>query len=691
MCNKNFSRSSPMIRLGNRTNSQHCRRRCGSTHSPENRTERGAIAVATSIILVVLLLFVALAIDIATLNSRAASLQRTADAAVLAGASGLPNLADARARAVDAVSKNASSENVTVDVSDVPDRPGRLKVTVKQKSKGVFSGAVGASDYNITKTAYADRTVPISMGAPYNSIGTGDLPGTVPGDPAAIQGYFLAVNGPCTAKEDGDRFLALYDGTRGSLAGGAGKNSDAYHCAEDSRSDFLWSKGTDAHFTGTPQTQWKRNIDSRPGGYSFLVNVPCDGGVTPCLPGTPITDGVYVDAWDPWMLAWTGEPPCPPAERSTGSGASCVVDKVPIANVDKNWVRYSMGLNFSRTKFAIYGKDITGSFSATPLFPLEDFPSQDSKWTAEHAGPTVKFPCAWEQGKWMNDRRSGEPFQANCKDWFSLHNNAIKQSGQYRVQVTTDPAIHATVIKDNLQVDGSRSFGINSFSLRVRRASQLPSAWTPCSAGTSPECASISGEGALSVYVRTPGSSDLFLSQLSPASAYRGRTVQIQLWDPGEGAQRIKILQPVPVAVDPSGWKSIDFVWSTGDPGLTSFDPSATVVTDRAAGWTGSDRTGVIASAADGIDVSGTYGDNAPPWPITERYSQAKFNGRMLLIDVQIPNDYGKASDGTDLVEPDYQGGWWKIRYESGSGVEDRTTWVVNAKGGPIRLARPET
>jgi hypothetical protein len=159
---------------------------------------------------------------------------------------------------------------------------------------------------------------------------------------------------------------------------------------------------------------------------------------------------------------------------------------------------------------------------------------------------------------------------------------------------------------------------------------------------------------------------------------------------PGRGRSTHKILQPVPLAVDPSGWSSIPFVWSTGDPGLADYNTAA-VVTDRASGWTGPDRTGVIASAADGVDVSGNYGANPPPWPVAERYSQAKLNGRMLLIDVQIPNDYGKASDGTDLPEPDYQGGWWKIRYESGSGVEDRTTWVVNAKGGPIRLAQPET
>ena len=94
------------------------------------------------------------------------------------------------------------------------------------------------------------------------------------------------------------------------------------------------------------------------------------------------------------------------------------------------------------------------------------------------------------------------------------------------------------------------------------------------------------------------------------------------------------------------------------------------------------------ASAANGLDVSGTYANNAPPWPTAQRYSQAKFNGRLLLLDVAVPSNYGKNAAGADLALSAYRSGWWKIRYESGSNVEDRTTWAVVSKGGPVHLVR---
>jgi hypothetical protein len=204
----------------------------------------------------------------------------------------------------------------------------------------------------------------------------------------------------------------------------------------------------------------------------------------------------------------------------------------------------------------------------------------------------------------------------------------------------------------------------------------------------------ITGEGALSVYVKTQGDSDLFLSKMAPAQDYRGRTVQIQLWDPGEGAKAIKILQPVAVtAADPTGWRSIPFKWRTADPGLADFT-SGVVVQDRAStnGWVGTARMGVAAPAATGIDVSGTYASNTPPWPTNERYGNDKFNGRLLLLDISIPADYGKDAAGLDLPPAAYQGGWWKIRYETVSGgsveVEDRTTWAVVSGGGPVHLVR---
>jgi Tfp pilus assembly protein PilX len=161
--------------------------------------EDGMVAVVVALVMVLLLLFVGLALDTSLARDRGSSLQLTADAAVLAAASALPDLALAQVRAQEAVSRNAAG--VTATVAQVPGKPGQITVKISGKSQSTFSRIVGIKDYAINKSAYAEQSVGIAMGSPYNSIGTGDLPGMVPGDPAALQGYFLAINGPCTAKE----------------------------------------------------------------------------------------------------------------------------------------------------------------------------------------------------------------------------------------------------------------------------------------------------------------------------------------------------------------------------------------------------------------------------------------------------------------------------------------------------------
>jgi hypothetical protein len=365
--------------------------------------EAGVVVVTVAILAVVLLLFLGLALDTALVRSRTSTLQLTADAAVLAAASGLPDLALAQTRAAEAVNRN--SKDITTIVSLVPGKPGRVQVKLTGRTGSSFSRIIGVSGYTIDRYAYAEQSVGIAMGTPYNSIGTGDLLGTVPGNPTAKQGYFLAVNGPCTAKEDGDRFLALYEGTRGSTAGDTSdKNPNAYHCAEDDRLGFHWDQGTDSRYTGTPISQWNKNVENRPGGYSFIVDIPCNGGVIPCDPNSNLTDGVYIDAWDPWFRTWTGEPPCTAPNRTAGVTPDCVVDKVPISDPDRNWARNGMGAGFTSTQFAVYKQNADGTFASTPLWPVEQFGSDNATWISED--PTRKFSCAWGPGKWRAVRRS---------------------------------------------------------------------------------------------------------------------------------------------------------------------------------------------------------------------------------------------------------------------------------------------
>ncbi len=366
-----------------------------------------------------------------------------------------------------------------------------------------------------------------------------------------------------------------------------------------------------------------------------------------------------------------------------------------MSNPDRNWIRAELAANSFTTKMAIY-QEINGSFSATPI-AREDFGASNVRWVTENAGdPGPQLTCAYDTAGWAI-RRGGVALpvdpangKTTCKAWVAINEVAINRSGRYRVQVAADKVDAAPEFNptSGLLWKGPASYGVNTYALRVRRASQNANTWSPCSRDSSASCPTITGDGALSVYVKTPGDSNLFLSKMAPAQDYRGRSIQVQLWDPGEGAEAIKIMMPVHNSIDSSGYVSIPFTWSTADPGLAGFD-SGTIVEDRAEGWDAVSgiRTGETADPDDGLDVSGDYGANTP-WPKIQRYSQAKFNGRMLLLDVTIPASYGKNQAGNDVPSSQFGGGWWKIRYESGSNVEDRTTWVVQSSGGPVHLTR---
>jgi hypothetical protein len=137
-------------------------------------------------------------------------------------------------------------------------------------------------------------------------------------------------------------------------------------------------------------------------------------------------------------------------------------------------------------------------------------------------------------------------------------------------------------------------------------------------------------------------------ANVNPASFYlgsvdarfAGATMVLTLFDPGEGAKTIEIL-------DPNG-NTVSFDWETID-----------------------DLTFKSGSGSS-IDVSGTSGS------LPNRVGSGTFNERLLALRIPLPTDYATRY-GTKT--------WWKIRHRStGSDVTDRTTWAMSIPGTPTRL-----
>jgi Flp pilus assembly protein TadG len=209
----------------------------------------------------------------------------------------------------------------------------------------------------------------------------------------------------------------------------------------------------------------------------------------------------------------------------------------------------------------------------------------------------------------------------------------------------------------------SNSAGSNSFGVRTT----VGGTFTPCSTITtstapaySAQCVQIHGYQDLSLYATLDSASSattatFYLAQVG--SQYAGKTMTITLFDLGEGANLVEILDPNgnPVV---SGGTPNGFDWET-DCGI----PPAALPSCSANN----------VSSLNPSPQSTSY----RPYPrISSRYI---YNDRSMVLTVDLPTDYASASRyGSNQ--------WWKIRYTIGSGATDRTTWSVNINGSPVHL-----
>jgi hypothetical protein len=241
---------------------------------------------------------------------------------------------------------------------------------------------------------------------------------------------------------------------------------------------------------------------------------------------------------------------------------------------------------------------------------------------------------------------------AGQNSWVSLYTLTAPTAGRYYLQVQTT-------------ANEANSYGSNGFGIRARPASV---AWNNSTSvcttiagdpGYSASCPQVHGVDDMSIFANQTGSSATFyLAQVEAVHA--GKTMQVDLFDPGEGASRLEIL-------DPNG-NPVTFDWTTpcgSVGGVTIAAPSGTSC-DTASHTAGANNVAYL-------DVSGTgtqpYGNLA---------STSKYSDRKISAFVKLPSNYTSVFGSRT---------WWKIRYTTTTGtVTDRTTWSVNILGNPVHL-----
>jgi hypothetical protein len=219
--------------------------------------------------------------------------------------------------------------------------------------------------------------------------------------------------------------------------------------------------------------------------------------------------------------------------------------------------------------------------------------------------------------------------------WYQL-TNTLTGTGTagtiYRLHVSsTDPAD----INAQKNMNGQNSFAI----------------WSNATGGTP----KIYGLGAMEAYSPLPSSatSTFYLAQIGAEHA--GKTVAIELWDPGDTnglTANLSIMIP-----GAGGYSAANLTWTA------------------AQGTTNTNASSCNTSTGSGTSITAANG------------STSNFNGCWVTILVQIPATYTAPTPPGEA-----QPGWWKIQYTMGSGSStafDLTTWQVEIRGNPVHLVLP--
>jgi hypothetical protein len=196
------------------------RRTGGDTERRRFRGDEGYYIALTAILLLPLLAVTGFATDLGAWQARAASMQRAADAAALAGVAKLPDQGAAISTARDIATRNGFTDSADIDVTITP-MGQRLRVEIAERDVDQYFSSVFRDGVNLSRGATAEYVLPVSLGSARNFLGTSNLANSsvtgnfsvgTSGSSAARENFWLSVNGPCSSAEQGDLLLPISTG-----------------------------------------------------------------------------------------------------------------------------------------------------------------------------------------------------------------------------------------------------------------------------------------------------------------------------------------------------------------------------------------------------------------------------------------------------------------------------------------------
>ncbi len=538
-----------------------------------SRCDAGYVLALAGLIMVPLLLFAGFATDLGSWYYTGSHAQRAADAAALAGVVWLPDEDAAFEAAEEAAARNGFVDGVdgaSVDVERIGGE--QLRVTIDAPVSQYFTQLVMDS-FDMSRAATAEYVLPVPLGSPTNTLGTGNL------DPDDPENFWLAVSGYCASKEQGDFLMPVSDATYSTSSNPPGPSNSYASC------------------TGGSSIE-NEDYDAR--GYWYAVRLPEDSSYDVRIEVYDASRRRCQNAASP--APWPGRG-CRNGDASyhTGDSSDGETSYTASGSFGGSWG----GGRSTTTSFVMHDRVVGFDYRATPVLATLLAPN--------NSGPM--------QGEWTTVGTLSRPAK-----------------GMYPIQVFTGATETGRA---------SNSFAIRAVPVGAPSTSCTTIASDP---GYLSSCPQVHGIEWMSIMANLTeaasgtGQASFYLAQV--AEEHRGKKMEISLWDPGEGAQSIEVL-------DPNG-NPVSFDWAVDCEGVTP--PTG-----------GCNGAGVAS-----LNVSGTN----MMQPGAHRVSSSRYSDRLLRLQVDLPPDFS-GYGGRE---------WWKIRYTVGGSPTDRTTWSVRILGDPVHL-----
>jgi hypothetical protein len=306
-------------------------------------------------------------------------------------------------------------------------------------------------------------------------------------------------------------------------------------------------------------------------------------------------------------------------------------------------------------------------FDAT-LTPLDDSDITPLPMSGSPPNGTVT-PTA-TRVSWVPAQPADNTAQGNgCDSWLQVPLTSTLSPGRYYLDVRNDETYR-----------GGFSSGTNFFAIQARENG----ATTVYDSRTDPSSPQVYAQKWLPVRAALPsgaGLSAIFqLAEIDDA-VHNGKTLEIAMYDPGEGMRLIEILDP--------GGNPLWFEWDTDDSPTLNYNGQRHVANATGDPFTPTGFQPATECGGRCLDATANRPVLWQLWdnPASSGWStSSRFQGRELYIRVPLGVGSNAGLDWNDH--------WFEVRYTcvdgNGNGecdsVSDVTTWRVRVIGDPVRL-----